>query len=157
MKGLSRKQVIISMSIDNNNTFMRNSATHVVNITRLLRNAKSEVLVNYIHSDSLGISVVTNKVSQQSNLQIIEQYIKNSEDINSFQVDKPQLLQSKSYLKIIGIPYFPYSNSQDHLTSNDVEMILKKNQIFDNIKLVSKLRVIKVLPKSDMSITWIDI
>ena len=63
MKELSRKQVIVPMSIDNNNTFMRNSATHVANITRLLRNAKSEVLVNYIRSDPLRISVVTNKGS----------------------------------------------------------------------------------------------
>ena len=42
---------------------MRNLATHMANINRLLRNAKLEVLVNYIHSDPLGISVVTNKVS----------------------------------------------------------------------------------------------
>ncbi len=63
MKGPSRKQIIGTMSIENNNTFMRNLATHVANINRLLRNAKLEVLVNYIHSDPLGISVVTNKVS----------------------------------------------------------------------------------------------
>jgi len=36
--------------------------------------------------------------------------------------------------------------------SSDIEMILKQNQIFDNISLVSKPRVIKVSPKSDMSI-----
>ena len=36
-------------------------------------------------------------------------------------------------------------------------MILKQNQIFDNISLAFKPRVIKVSPKSDMSIVWIDI
>ena len=36
-------------------------------------------------------------------------------------------------------------------------MILKQNQIFDNISLASKPRVIKVSSKSDMSIVWIDI
>ena len=36
-------------------------------------------------------------------------------------------------------------------------MILKQNQIFNNINLASKPRVIKVLPKLDMSIIWIDI
>ena len=152
MKGPSRKQIIVLMSIENNNTFMRNSATHMVNINRLLRNAKSEVLAGYIHSDPLGISVITNKVSLQSDLQIIDQYVKNSEDINALQVDEPQLPQSKSYLKIIGIPYFPHGNSQDCLTSSNVEMVLKQNQIFDNIKLASKLKVIKVSPKSDMFI-----
>ena len=95
MKEPSKKQVIVPMSINNNNTFMRNLATHVVNINRLLRNTKSEVLVDYIHLDSLKILVITNKVSQQSDLQIIDQYIKNSEDINSLRVDKPRLSQSK--------------------------------------------------------------
>jgi len=43
------------------------------------------------------------------------------------------------------------------LSSNNIEMILKQNHIFDNISLASKLRVIKVSPKSDMAIVWIDI
>ena len=88
IKGPFRKQVIVPMSSKNNSNFMKNLATYVVNINRLLRNTKSEVLVNYICSDPLGISVVTNKVSQQYNLQIIDQYIKNSSDINTLQVDK---------------------------------------------------------------------
>ena len=91
MKGLSRKHVIIPMSNDNNAKFMRNLSTHIANINRALRNAKSEVLVDFIHLDPLGITVVTNKVSLQSDLQIIEHYIKNSEDINTFQVDVPYL------------------------------------------------------------------
>jgi len=157
IKGPSRKQVIILISSENNSNFMKNSATHVVNINRLLRNANSEILVDYIHSDPLGISVITNKVSQQSDIQIIDQYVKNYNDINALQVDESCLSQSKSYLKIIGIPFFSHGNSQDHLTSSDVEAILKQNQIFDNINLASKPRVIKVLPKSDMSIIWIDI
>ena len=38
-----------------------------------------------------------------------------------------------------------------------MEIILKQNQIFNNIKLAFKPRVIKVLPKLDMFIIWIDI
>ena len=90
-------------------------------------------------------------------LQIIEQNVKNSDNIDALQVEVPHLPQSKSYLKIIGIPFFPHSSSQDHLTPSDVETIIKQNQIFDNITLASKLQVIKVSPKSDMSIIWIDI
>ena len=82
-KSLSRKQVIILMSSKNNSNFMKNLALHVANINRQLRNAKSEVLVNYIWSDPFGITVITNKVSQQSDLQHIDQYIKNSSDINT--------------------------------------------------------------------------
>ena len=155
MKEPSRKHIIILMSSKNNMKFMINSSIYLANMNRSLRNAKSEVLVDFIWSDPLRIMVVTNKVSLQSDLQIIEQYVKNADDINTFQVEVPQLLQFKFYLKIIGIPYLPYSNSQNQLTSSNVEEIIKQNQIFDNITLASKPRVIKVLPKSDMSIIWI--
>jgi len=157
MKGSSRKHVIIPMSNDNNAKLMRNLSTHVANINRALRNTKLEVLVNFICLDPLGITVVTNKISLQSDLQIIKHYIKNSENINALQVNIPHLPQSKSYFKIIDIPFFPHSNFQDCLISNDVEIIIKQNQNFDNITLASKLRVIKVLPKFNMSIIWIDI
>ena len=156
-KGSSRKQVIIPMSSDNNSIFMKNSSLYIANINRNLKNTKSEVLVNYIWSNPLGITIVTNKISQQSDLQIIDQYVKNSNDINALQVEKPCLPQSKSYLKIIGTLFFPHDNAQDRLTSSDVELILKQNQIFNNITLASRPRVIKVFPKSDIAIVWIDI
>ena len=129
----------------------------MANINRLLHNAKSDVLVNYIRSDPTGVTIITNKVSQQSDMSIIDQYVKNSNDINSLQVEEPCLPKSKFYLKIIGISYFPHANSQEKLTLNDIKLILKQNHIFDNISLTSKPRVIKVSLKSDMSIVWIDI
>jgi len=81
-KGPSRKQVIIPMSRENINTFMKNLSLHVANINRLLRNAKLDVLVDYIQSDPTGVTIITNKVSQQSDMSIIDQYVKNSNDIN---------------------------------------------------------------------------
>ena len=105
-----------------------------------------------MHSDNTDIMVITNKVAQQSDMSIINQYVKNSNDINFLQVEEPCLPKSKLYLKIIGIPYYPHANSQEKLISNDIETILKKNHIFDNISLVSKPRVIKVSLKSDMAI-----
>jgi len=38
-----------------------------------------------------------------------------------------------------------------------VEDIIKKNQIFNNVVLTSKLHIIKVFPKLDMAIIWVDI
>jgi len=43
------------------------------------------------------------------------------------------------------------------ITSNVVEDIIKKNYIFNNIILASKSCIIKVSPKSDMAIVWMDI
>ena len=156
-KGPSRKHIIIPMSSDNVSSFMKNSSLHVANINRSLWNAKTDVLVDYICSDNTGISVVINKVAQQLDMSIINNYIKNSNDVNSLQVEDTCLPMSKSYLKIIGIPYYPYSDHQTKLTSNDIKNILKQNHIFDNISLASKLRVIKVSPKSDMALVWINI
>ena len=156
-KGPLRKQVIIPMSKENIDSFMKNSSLHVANINWQFCNAKSEILVDYICAEPLGITIITNKVSQQSDLMIIDYYIKNSNDVNSLQVEELQLPKSKSYLKIIGIPYYPHNNSQERLSSNDIELVLKQNQIFDNILLASKPRIIKVSPKSNMAIMWIDI
>jgi len=157
IKGPSCKQVIFPMSSDNRDRFMKNSAIHVANLNRNLNNAKSKVSVDVIYPDPAGITIVTNKVSQASNLTIIEKYVKNSENIDSSQVDMPCLPQSKSYLKIIGISYFPNGILQDRLNVSDIETIIKQNYIFNNITLASKPRVIKVSPKSDMAIVWIDI
>ena len=145
------------MSRENISSFMKNSSLHVANINRNLWNAKSDILVDYLRSENSGITVITNKVAQQSDMSIINNYVKNSNDINSLQVDEPHLLKSKSYLKITSIPFFSHSNSQERLTSDNIEAILKQNYIFDNISLASKPRVIKVSPKSNMSIVWIDI
>jgi len=124
-KGPSRKHIIIPMSSDNVSSFMKNSSLNVANINRQLHNAKSDVLVDYIRSDNTGIIIITNKVAQQSDLSIIDHYVKNANDINTLQVEDSRLPKSKSYLKIIGIPYYPHMNSQEKLTSSDVETILK--------------------------------
>jgi len=89
IKGLSRKHIIIPMSSKNNMKFMKNSSIHVANMDRSLGNAKSEVLMDFIWSDLLEITVVTNKVSLQSDLQIVKQYVKNADNINTLQVEVP--------------------------------------------------------------------
>ena len=147
------------MAKNNIDKFMKNSSIHVANLNRNLRNTKFEVLVDFICSDPLGIMVVTNRVLLNSDLLTIKKYIKNLENINFTQVKTLWLPQSKSYLKIIGIPYYLCGsyNFQEHITSNDVKDIIKQNHIFNNITLASKPRMIKVLLKFDIVIVWIDI
>jgi len=128
------------MSGENINSFMKSLFLHVANLNRLLHNIKSEVLTDYIQADPIGITIVTNKVSQQSDMAVINNYVKSLNDINSLQVDEPHLPKSKSYLKIISILFFLHANSQERLTPNDIETILKQNHIFNNISLASKPR-----------------
>ena len=124
-KGPSRKQVIIPMSKENIESFIKNSSFRVSSMNKQLWNAKTEILIDYIWAELLGITVVTNKVAQSSDLMLIDQYIKNSNDVNTLQVEELRLPKSKSYLKIIGILYYTHRNTQDCLTSSDIKTILK--------------------------------
>ena len=140
------------MNGDNIAKFIKKSLLYVSNINRTLKNVKSKILVNFIRSEQSGIMVVTNKVASSSNLLIIENYVKNIECINILDVNVLYFPQSKSCLKIIDISYYLHNNPQVHLSLGNVEKIIKQNQIFNNIVLASKPQVIKVSPKSDMSI-----
>jgi len=155
-KDLSRKQVIVLMNSDNIKKFMSKSSNHVSNLNRVLKNIKSDIMVNFIHLDPLGIMIITSKVASKSDLQSIKNYVKFTNSIDSNDVKVPHLPQSKSYLKIISILYFQ-EVSLSPITPKLVKDIIKQNQIFDNVILVSKPCVIKAFPKSYMTIVWLDI
>jgi len=155
-KGPSCKQVIISISDDNTNTFFKDSSSHVTNINRVLKNIKLEVMADFICIENKSVIITTNKVASLPDLQNIEKYVKNTYNIEAEHTESPRFLQSKSFLKIISIPYISKS-SNSCITSEKIEKFIKNNHIFYNIILVSKSQVIKVLPKSDMSIMWINI
>ena len=73
---------------------------------RLLKEVKLEVSIDFICSDNKDLLIITNKVVAFSDINIIEKYLKKLNNINSNKVMSPKLLQSKSYLKILGISYF---------------------------------------------------
>ena len=150
-KGLLRKQIIILMSNENKSKFIASSSKHIVNINRSLKNIKLDVMADYICLEQKCITIVTNKVALSLDLQVIENYVKNVNSINSKDIDIPCLSQSKSYLKIIGIPYF-IENTNIPITLDFVKTIIKFNHIFNNIVLLLKSYIIKVLSKSNMTI-----
>ena len=88
-KGPSRKQIIIPMSQDNINTIIMHANSHIFNINQLLKSIKSDVMADFICSDSRGIIVTTNKIALPSNMDTIEKYIKESDNINSNNVSPP--------------------------------------------------------------------
>ena len=99
------------MNSENIKKFMDESSSYVSNLNRALKNIKSKIIVKFIWSDSMGITIVTNKVTLASDLQTIENYVKTANHINSTRVEVLCLSQSKSYLKIIGIPYYQENSS----------------------------------------------
>jgi len=56
--------------------------------------------------DDKGMVITTNKVVVTLDLNIIEKYIKNVDDIDINKVISPRLLYSKIYLKILDISYY---------------------------------------------------
>jgi len=47
-KELLRKQVIVPISNNNKVKFIKNSSAHIVNINRMLKNIKSEVIADFV-------------------------------------------------------------------------------------------------------------
>jgi len=152
----SRKQVIIPISNENKIRFMESSSKHIANLNRALKNIKLNIIADFVYMDQAGITIITNKVATPLNLQIIKRYIKNTNQIDSNNVKTPQLPQSKSYLKIIDIPYL-LKNTNTPMMTDVVETIIRNNHIFNNIIVASRLRNIKVFLKSDIVIIWLDI
>ena len=108
-------------------------------------------MANFVYSDDKGIIIFTNNIACPLDLQEIKKYVKNTLCAVTDQIATSRLPQPKSYLKIVGILFMSkFTNSW--ITSDNVEKILKANHIFNDIVLALKLRVIKVLPKSDISI-----
>ena len=152
----SRKQVIIPMSNKNKTRFIESSSKYIANLNRVLKNIKSDVMANSVCIDQAGITIITNKVAIFLDLQIIKRYVKNINQINLNNVETPPLPQSKSYLKIIDIPYH-LENNNTLIMADIIKTIIRNNYIFNNIVVVSKPRIIKLLPKLDMVIIWLDI
>ena len=80
-KGLSRKQVIISINVENSVNFMKDSSSYVTNINRALKSIKSNVMADFIHTDNRGMVITTTKVTGNLDFQTIERYVKNTNNI----------------------------------------------------------------------------
>jgi len=86
-KDPSRKQIIVLINSNNIKRFMNKSSNYIANLNRALKNMRTDVIVNFIHLDLLGIMIITSKVTVTSNLQTIKNYVKTANSINSNSVE----------------------------------------------------------------------
>ena len=135
----------------NTKKFMSVLDDHVVNLNHVLKSIKSDIIVDY-----RGLIITSNKVTSPSNISIINNYIKKCDNVNVKDIQDAYLLQSKSYLKILGIPYLIEGTNMP-INSSVMELIIKSIHVFDNIKITLKPQVVKVSLKSDMAIVWTNI
>lgn len=144
------------MGKDNISKFMASFSSYIANINKAFRKIKLDIMVDYVWPELIGVTIITNKVASLSNLQVIENFVRNIKNVNSEAIEISRLSQLKFYLKIIGIFYF-LENTNILITSNFVDSVIKYNYIFNNLLLISKPQVIKALSKSDIAIIWVNI
>ena len=72
IKDLSRKQVIVPINKVNINNILVLANEYVANINRALKNIKSSIIVDFIHPDNSSITIISNLVASQSDLQVME-------------------------------------------------------------------------------------
>ena len=103
-----------------------------------------------------GVIITTNNIAATLDLNIIEKYVKDLNNVDLSNIISSRLFQSKSYMKVLGIPYYIEDNDLS-ITTDIVERVIQKTHIFNNVILESCPYIIKISPKSDMAIIWVDI
>ena len=104
-RGPSRKEVIILMAKHNNELIVNSAHYHISNINKCLKNSKSDIVADFICTTNNRIIITTNKPENDLNLSMIEKYLKNIQNVDSDSIESPCLSKSKSYMKIIRLPY----------------------------------------------------
>jgi len=121
-KSPSYKQIIVPMSNETARKYAKDTSMHIISINCALKKIKSNIMANFIHVKDKDIVISTNNVASPSDLQGIEKCVKSSLLNNADQISPPRLSQSKSYLKIIGIPYLN-EKSNMRILPEDIEKI----------------------------------
>ena len=144
---LLRKEIIISMA-------KTNAELIISNVNKCLKFSKSDIITDFICVTNNGIIITMNKPANILDLSTIKKYLKSIENVNSDSIEGPCLPKSKSYMKIIGLPY---KTNQGVITPNYIEGVLKELHLIKNVVLASKPHVIKASPKSNIVVVWVDI
>ena len=104
-RGPSRKKVIIPMAKHIAELMINSAHTHIINVNKYLKNSKLDIVIDFIHITNNGIIITTNKPANNLNLSTIEKYLKSIQNVDSDSIKSPCLPKSKSYMKIIELPY----------------------------------------------------
>jgi len=82
-----------------------------------------------VKSDNREVVITTNKIATSLDLSIVEKYMKKLNNVDLNNVMSPRLSQSKSYLKILGIPYF-IKDTNISVSSDIIKRMIKRVFIF---------------------------
>jgi len=109
--GPTRRQVLIPLDTPTAEVVVANAATAVESCNRGLVEAHSKLRVELVRKAWDGISMSTNFVASAAELEVIKQWLKKVAGLAASTVVEPRLPQSKSFLKILGVPYWGNNSS----------------------------------------------
>ena len=96
-------------------------------------------------------SITSSVASLFLTLNIIEKYMKKLNNVNIINAISLRVLQSKSYLKILDVPYF-VKNINLPIILDIIESVIKSTYILNDIVLTSYPQIIKVSSESNIVI-----
>jgi len=149
-KGLSRKNILVPLTATDTLNVINKANAHVGQLNTLFKACKSKINADCICETGNSITITTSSVAAPSDLMIIEQYFKGLDDVESNNIS-PRLPQSKSFLKILGIPYTDLSSASP-INSMQIESVLTKLSMLKDITLASPPCVIHTSKNSDMAV-----
>ena len=140
-RGQSRREVIIPMAKSNAELIVNSAHIHISNINKCLKNSKSNIIADFIRYNTSGIIITTNTPTNDLDLSTIENYLKNVQNVNPDSIESPRLPKSKSYMKIVRLPY---SSKSEVMSPDIIKGVLKNSHLFKDASLASKPHVINV-------------
>ena len=153
-RGPSRKEDIIPMTKSNTELIMKSAHKQITNINEHLKNSNSDIIADFICLSNNRVIITTNHLANATELSRIENFLKKIDNINPISIEALHLPKSKSYMKIVGLPY---NSELGMITPNFIKGVLKETHLFKNATLASKSHVIKAFPKSNKAVVWVDI
>ena len=104
-QGPTRHQVLIPLSPATAEVVVANAALAVESCNKGLVSARSKLRVESVCKTWDGVSMSTNFVASVAELEVIKQWLKKTAGLSEVTEVEPRLPQSKSFLKVLDIPY----------------------------------------------------
>ena len=150
-QGPTRCQVLIPLTPAAAEMIVANAASVVESCNKGLVSACSKLRVKSVCKAWDGVSISTNSVASAAELEVIKQWLKKTASLGKVTEVEPHLPQSKSFLKVLGIPYWNFKSSLP-VTSAQVAEALSSSPLFEGVTLAFLPCIMKALPSSDMSV-----
>ena len=102
----TRHQVLILLTPAATKVMVANAALVVESCNKSLVSAHSKLRVESVHNTWNGVFMYTNSVASVAELEVIKQWLKKTAGLGEITEVEPRLPQPKSFLKVLGVPYW---------------------------------------------------